>query len=96
MLNSIVYDWKVRIVNIVEDTSTARRRKRQADEVTFFVEIADDPGEPNTIDYDTVVSEVVDAVSNAKHSKLFNSECISWNWLFLFFVLRHIGLFILK
>ncbi|XP_012942613.1 fibrocystin-L [Aplysia californica] len=50
---------KVRIVNIVEDTSTSGRRKRQATgTTTFYVEIGDKPGDTPTVDYETVGKQI--------------------------------------
>ena len=54
---------QVRIVNIVEDTSSSGRRKRQAGTTTFTVEIADQPGTTPTVNFDDVGQQIVNQVN---------------------------------
>lgn len=58
----------------MEDTSNTGRRKRSIDTTTFYVEIADTPGEPDTIDYATVGQQICNQVGYIKKKNYFNYE----------------------
>ena len=49
-------------MNIVEDTSSSGRRKRSVNTQTFTVEIADEPDQTPTIDFDAVGQKIVNQV----------------------------------
>ncbi|GFS10808.1 polycystic kidney and hepatic disease-like 1 [Elysia marginata] len=67
---------KVRVVNIVSDTSSSGRRKRQLQQTTFYVEIADKPGDTPTVDYDTVGKQICNQAQLSTFDDIINATVI--------------------
>ncbi|GFN92112.1 fibrocystin-l [Plakobranchus ocellatus] len=67
---------KVRVVNIVSDTSSSGRRKRSLQTTTFYIEIADAPGETPTVDYDTVGAKVCNQAQLSTFDEIINATVL--------------------
>ncbi|CAL1525942.1 unnamed protein product [Lymnaea stagnalis] len=67
---------KVRIVNIVRDTSSSGRRKRDTGVITFTVEIGDAPGEEPTVNYEVVNNKIIIQVQLHGMSEILNATVL--------------------
>ncbi|KAK3716577.1 hypothetical protein RRG08_039372 [Elysia crispata] len=67
---------KVRVVNIVSDTSSSGRRKRQLQQTTFYVEIGDKPGDTPTVDYQTVGKQICNQAQLSTFDEIINATVI--------------------
>ncbi|GFN92106.1 fibrocystin-l [Plakobranchus ocellatus] len=67
---------KVRVVNIVSDTSSSGRRRRSQQTTTIFIEIADAPGETPTVDFDTVGTKICNQAQLGSFDEIINATVL--------------------